>query len=292
MRQLLLQLLSFLGKKLRRTPLTKSELANKIHRKLALWLYGSLHGANEAKAGPFHVHFDPRDQVIAKRLVLYGSFEEQEIKLLCSFCKPGDCVMDIGANIGIYSLNLSRAVGPEGRVIAVEPDPDNLRLLRKNLEINSCHNVVVVPCGLGEDSGSAELYQPEENRGALSLVDVRGTGKSVRVPIRRAEDVLAELKMTPIVVKIDTEGAEPSIIAGFGETMPKVFLFEFDPPLISLHGHDPSSYLTGFISEGYSVKIINKDDGSLSEILPGAIKDLVDTMTVRSLSYNLLAVRG
>ena len=184
MRQLLLRLLSFLGEKLRRTRLAKLKLATKIHAKVGLWLYGSLHGANEAKAGPFQVHFDSRDQFIAKKLALYGNFEEQEIKVLCSFCKPGDCVVDIGANIGIFSLNLSRAVGSDGRVIAVEPDPDNLRFLKKNLEVNGCHNVIVVPCALGKDSGSGELYQHEENRGALSFVDIAGTGKSVTVPIR------------------------------------------------------------------------------------------------------------
>ena len=93
----------------------------------------------------------------------------------------------------------------------------------------------------------------------------------------------------PTVSKIDTEGAEPCVIAGFGKTEPKVLLFEFDLGLLSKQGHDSSSYLTSLFSEGDSGKIINKDDGSLSEILPSTIKDLVDTMTVRD-SYNLLAV--
>src|SRR6266511_2048780 len=145
MRRLLLRAMSFAGSQLRHTRLAQSALLNRIFASLALKAYAS----NEANVASLRVHFDRRDQVIAKRLVLYGGHERAEIELLCSLARPGDQMLDVGANIGLYTLHLSRAVGPKGCVVAVEPDPDNLALLRKNLKINSCLNVIVIPAAFG-----------------------------------------------------------------------------------------------------------------------------------------------
>lgn len=132
MRTILKRLLSLGGRLLRRTPLARSDMLNRLHGGLSVWL----HGSDTVNVGPFIVQFDKRDRFIAKNLVLYKKFEHKEIELLCSLVEPGDHVLDIGANIGLHTLYLSQAVGPDGRVIAVEPDPDNLRILRNNIETN------------------------------------------------------------------------------------------------------------------------------------------------------------
>jgi FkbM family methyltransferase len=197
-----------------------------------LWL----HGSNEIRVGPFLVRFDPRERVLSKRLILRGGHESRELELLCSIVRPGDQVLDAGANVGIYSLFLSRAVGPTGRVVAVEPDPDNLEFLRFNLKINGCGNVTVCPCALGTSSGTVELYQVDDHRGNLSLADLGKTGRSIPVTQRRGGDVLAELGLRPRVAKIDVEGAEPQVLEGLGYT-PEVIIFEFVPHQLQALGN-------------------------------------------------------
>lgn len=281
----LLKLLSSAGKSLRRSPLSRIAILERAHAALAMWL----HGSNEAQVGPFRVQFDPRDRVISKRVTLYGEYQRREIELLCSVVRPGDHVLDIGANIGIFSLYLSRAVGSGGRVIAVEPDPDNLALLRANLEANQCRNVTVVPCALGAESGSAELFQVDRNRGNLSFADIAGTGKSVRVPVRRADEILGELGVhQSTAAKVDVEGAEPAVFQGFGKSKPPIILFEFDPRLLCAQGHDPEALLESLSAEGYSLDVIHPDTGERIPAAPPRIHSLVTRINT---TFNILAER-
>src|SRR5437868_11811919 len=118
----MLSILSQAGKVLRHTPLVRLPLLDKIYAKTVRGL-GS---GDRATVGEFTVRFDARDKVIAKYLIAYGGYEQPCIDLLCSYIRPGDVVLDVGANIGLYTLCMSRAAGAAGRVLAVEPDPDNL----------------------------------------------------------------------------------------------------------------------------------------------------------------------
>jgi FkbM family methyltransferase len=249
----LLKVLSFMGRTLRPTILARSQFLTRAHARLSLWI----HGSNEADVGPFHVRFDPRDRTIGKKLALYGTYEEDEITLLCSLVKPGDVVMDVGANFGLYSLYLSRTVGPKGKVIAFEPDPDNFALLCANLKANGCTNVLPFQYALGERAGDVELFQIEDNRGNLSLADLGQTGRSVTVPMRRADEVLDGLGLRPDVAKIDVEGAEPLVISGLGEHKPERILFEFAPEFIRSFNNSPERFLDSFVAAGYALELVD-----------------------------------
>ena len=176
MKKLILKAIAALGGGLRRTPIARWKWLGRLHANLTVRLNKSA----AISVGPFRVFVDPRDRMIAKKLILYGGYETREIDLLCSFVKPGDCVLDVGANIGLYSLALSRAVGPSGRVIAVEPDPDNLALLRRNLQANGCTNVTVVEEALGDEAKEVLLFEVADNRGALSTTTFGAWARSVQ----------------------------------------------------------------------------------------------------------------
>jgi FkbM family methyltransferase len=280
----LLRFLAFAGRRLRRTPLTRVPLLDRIHARLSL----SLHNSNEAIVGPFHLRFDPRDRLIAKRLVLYGKYEEREIEVLCSLVKYGDYVLDVGANIGLHTMYLSRAVGPQGRVIAVEPDPDNLALLKANIEANKCENVIILPCAFGEATGHVDLFQVEDNRGHLSLADLGETGQSVSVPMQRGEEALEQLGLQPTVAKIDVEGAEPLVVSGLGRHKPNILIFEFAPQHIRALGRDPKAFLDSLVTDGYGLELMDPDTGERSRATPSSIMPLPDGLNV---ILNVLATR-
>jgi len=283
-KSIILSTISSVGRLLRRTPLARSKWLNRVHAAVAL----ALHGSKFADVGPFRVRLDPRDRFIAKKIVLYGGYETHEIELLCSLVRPGDHVLDVGANIGLFTLFLSRAVGPTGRVVAVEPDPDNVALLKENAKANRCDNVTVVPCALGTEEGVVNLYQVDENRGNLSLADVGDTGRAVNVTMRRGADVLAELNTRPRVVKIDVEGAEPMVVRGLGYR-PPVMLFEFAPSLLERFDFDPQGFLADLTADGYRIESVDPDTGRRQAITPSAA--LNGFFRSRQASYNILATR-
>jgi FkbM family methyltransferase len=269
------------GRLLRRTPLARSTILNRLNAEIAL----RMHGRGEARLGPYTLQFDPRDRVIGKHLALYGSYEPLESAAFLTLIRPGDVVLDAGANIGVYTLLLSGAVGA-GRVIAVEPDPTNLELLRQNVARNACTNVTVLPCALGGKTCQVGLTQDPRNRGALSVTDAGAAG-AVGVPMRRAADVLRELRARPRVMKVDVEGAEPDVLAGF-DALPDVIMFEFTPEQLRRQGHDPLGFLQWVTGRGYALELIHPATG---ERIAGAPEQLLPWAGELRRDVNVIALR-
>jgi FkbM family methyltransferase len=257
------KVLSTLGRSLRHTRLARSPLLNRLQAQLSRRLADS----DVAEMGRFRFRLDPRDQVIAKKLLLYNEFEKAEIELLCAMVGPGDVVLDVGANIGIHTVFLSDAVGPSGQVIAVEPDPDNLRLLRQNVSINSCINVRILDCAFGDCWADRELYQSHTNRGNLSLIgDLANTGQSRTVPVRRGDEALAGLGVAPRLAKIDVEGYEYPVLKGLGNRKPSLIMMEFIPAYVERSGIDPMDFLAWLAEEGYAVRLFDPHTETLRSI--------------------------
>jgi len=127
--------------------------------------------------------------------------------------RPGMHAVDIGANLGVYTLAMAGAAGDDGRVWAFEPESGNATTLRKNIALNGYANVTVVEKAVGDRSGQAELYLDEAHQGDHRLFDT-GMGR-VRQPV----DVVALDDYFPAgqpldLVKIDVQGAEALVLRG------------------------------------------------------------------------------
>jgi len=190
----------------------------------------------------FSLYVDDMDSL---GLIANGIYEADEVELCRWLVRPGDCVLDIGANIGFYTVWLAGLTGPRGKVIAFEPDLDNAALLERNIALNACGNVRIVPMALSDDAGSATLYRCEFNAGMHRLypsVCCAGDGESVG--IARGDDLaLGRVDF----IKIDIEGFEPRAIAGLAGTIrsnPQLAMIaEFSPLALMEAGTSPNEYL-------------------------------------------------
>lgn len=179
-----------------------------------------------------HFYYNVNDQYIGRSLHLYGEWSEAEVHLFGQIVRPGDVVLEAGANIGSHTVALSRLAGPTGRVHAFEPQAQVHQLLCANLVANGCQNAWTYQCAVGAQDGSVEMadvnFDAPNNFGAVSL---HLQGFPTRpVPIRTIDTLgLSRLDF----LKADIEGFEPQMLAGAVETLqrcrPIVFIESVNP---------------------------------------------------------------
>ena len=117
----------------------------------------------------------PMDAYIGRSMDVYGEYSEQEVTFLCSLLKPGDTVVEVGANIGTITVPLAHAVGDTGVVFAYEPQADIYEMLRTNLNANA-PNATPLNLGLGRAPTVAHYDSNRGNTGGVKLAVLVGTG--------------------------------------------------------------------------------------------------------------------
>jgi FkbM family methyltransferase len=165
-------------------------------------------------------HYGIIAEVLFTEQHLVGTNQAFETKTLSRFAelvKPNDTVLDIGANIGMFSLLGSRLVGDNGRIIAFEPSRKTFDILNENLKLNNCKNVEIVQLALGDTEGSIFLGEVEND--ALNFIDKnQKTGEEVALKL--LDNYLKENKINKIdFIKIDIEGAEYLCFKGATEML-------------------------------------------------------------------------
>lgn len=156
--------------------------------------------------------------LIQRYVYYFGQWEPAISRWVRGYVRPGDVVVDVGANVGWYTLLAARLVGPTGRVIAVEASPTIAARLRENVAMNPAvaPRVTVCECAAGDRHGVVPVYLADaENTGKTSLHAASGAAAECTVPIRPLADILAGVELHRVrIIKIDVEGAEPQVIAG------------------------------------------------------------------------------
>jgi FkbM family methyltransferase len=199
--------------------------------------------------------------VLAPALLQEEVFEPAVRKAIEARISKGMVILDIGANIGYFTLRFSSLVGPNGRVIAFEPNPSMVAELEFNVRLNQASNVQIVPCALSENDGEAQFCFPEpgmEAHGSLMENGLFEVERRERIAVRRLDSVLREECIERVdFVKIDVEGAERLVLSGAEELLSQVpaptFIFEGAEHLCRAFGYTLYDLLTVFESRGYSV---------------------------------------
>jgi FkbM family methyltransferase len=153
----------------------------------------------------------------------YSGTERGHQRAMLSLVRPGDVVMDVGANWGLHSLLLSRLAGPAGRVVALEPLPEAFEALRWHLSANGCRNVIALPLALADTDGLMGFVRGEStSQGALDNTEYtdRAQHSGLEVSVRTLDSLIAELDLNSLrLVKIDVEGAESAVLSGAQRTL-------------------------------------------------------------------------
>ncbi len=148
------------------------------------------------------------------------TFESRELNNLSAYLHVDGVVLDIGANVGVTTAFFSRMVGPSGRVLAFEPDPIMAELFRFHMKQRKKNNVRLFSTALGEQDGSAILFQNSSNRADNRLVldlDTMSHTEQISIGMRSISSLAAEspeLFVNVDFIKIDVQGYETQVILG------------------------------------------------------------------------------
>jgi FkbM family methyltransferase len=155
--------------------------------------------------------------------LMHGSFEDAEARFVRRLLRPGMTVVDVGAHHGFYTLLASKGVGGRGRVIAVEPSIRERRRLLRHIRVNTCWNVTVEGCALGNHVGEADLFVAGEWQdwcNSLRPPAMMEQTETIRVGVERLDDLLWRLQVKGVdFIKLDAEGAELSVLEGARELL-------------------------------------------------------------------------
>lgn len=211
----------------------------------------------------YQLYVRPNDFFIGAAIARDRQYEPHVTAVVQELLRPGHTFLDIGANIGFFTMLAASLVGETGRVIAVEPNRDNCALIEMSIEANGWNHITVLSYAAAEVEQTFQL----DTSGAGSngrVVDnspLATPGSGLPNPVQAVvlDQVLADEPRLDLV-KLDIEGAEPRAVAGMMDLLQRhrpVLLLEFSPHLIQITSHTtPQAFLAQLDGLAYDVSII------------------------------------
>lgn len=201
---------------------------------------------------------------VENRICFFGQWEPAITAVFESTLRPGDVVVDVGANVGFYSVLAGTLVGPSGRVFALEPSPSIRQRLTANLELNGLRNIDVLPYAAWHENGHATLQLMDGNRGGSSLGATWNTTSSETVTMKRLDDMIPRDVWRRVkVIKIDVEGAEWAALLGAEQLLRKAtdaaVLCEVSPDRLASLDANPRQLLEFMGDLGYEGYALDND---------------------------------
>jgi FkbM family methyltransferase len=213
------------------------------------------------------LYFPDEDVLVGPFIKDHGEWAPDIAHLLQAFLAPGGTFVDVGANVGYFSVMASRLVGAEGRVFAVEPDPSNVAILRANLWRNEAANVRLLPIAAWDGRGHLSMIELPEGGAVTEVSDdpaaaeqdprVNDGAARVLVPCER----LDQLILGPVdVIKVDTQFTDHVAIRGaeriIHENPGIALIVEFCPADLRKRGEDPAEILAYYQRLGFKLRLM------------------------------------
>ena len=190
-------------------------------------------------------------------LVVYNRLPDwDEMNFLLRLLRPSDGFIDIGANVGFYTV-LASTVVTDGPVLSVEANPKNVLILREQVQLNGLQNVTVMDFALGNVAGEIAFSDSSRETGSLATGN-EADGRVIKVPCKTLDAVLGSLSLPDwTIAKMDVEGCEEMILQGGTETLAQkrigVWLFELADTGLKRHHSSAEQLVKAFNDHGYSI---------------------------------------
>ena len=173
--------------------------------------------------------------------------------------KKGNNVIDIGANIGYFTLLFAKLVGPDGKVFAFEPDPTNFSILKKNIEVNNYNNVILSQKAISDKTESTKLFLCKFSNGMNRTYDSNLCDKSLDIESTTLDNFLNQINFSGKIdfIKIDTEGSEIKVLKGIEKIIEMnddiSLQIEFNPSSINECGFKSRSLPDFLVKKGFQM---------------------------------------
>jgi FkbM family methyltransferase len=152
---------------------------------------------------------------VSQRIFFFGFWEPNLTRFMAETIRPGAFAVDVGANVGYFSLLMSRLVGRTGAVFSFEASPRTFARLRKNIELNDCSNVLAQNLAISDRNGEIALFDSrygDRNTGMATTIQALGGTTSTLVSCNTLTEALGPDLVKVSFIKIDVEGAELPIL--------------------------------------------------------------------------------
>jgi FkbM family methyltransferase len=205
------------------------------------------------------------DAIILPHLRAHGCWEPVEGAVVERYLTEGATAVVIGAHIGYHVLRMSRVIGPAGRVLAVEPEPQNFAMLCANLAAAGVGNVLPIEAVAAERAGVAELSVPTNRNSGDYRAFASPDRSCVSVAALALDDILLPGPRVECVLS-DAQGTDHHALRGMRATVSRdrpTILVEFWPAGIDQVGDDPRAVLAEYVSWGYDIRLATDTDGRL-----------------------------
>jgi len=165
----------------------------------------------------FKLYLHKGGDLLSDSLLISKEYEPVETRVIKELVNEGDIVVDAGANIGYYTVLMSKEVGPNGKVYAFEPGKECFDILAKNVKENNCNNVVLINKAISDKEGEIKFYVNEKDKASSSILEeTKHLGKEVIV---KATTLDKEVIEDVDFMKMDIEGAELGGLIGGKELL-------------------------------------------------------------------------
>lgn len=205
------------------------------------------------------MHLDKGD---AANICMLGEYEPTETNFAKENIKEGNTVIDLGAHIGYFTLQFARLVGESGRVIAIEPDEENMKILKKNVEENGYKNVIFIRKAISEKEGKIKLFLNEKHHGNHSLYNSDERVNFYEVETLNLQDLIKKFNEEIDFIKMDIEGAEfiaVNQMSSFLKNKKNIkVIFEYCPLHLKDAGVSEKEFLDKVNSLGFKFKFVTK----------------------------------
>ncbi len=193
-------------------------------------------------------------------------YELNETNFIKNLIKRGNTVLDIGANIGYYTLLFAKLVGETGKVYSFEPDPRNYLLLEKNIQVNNYKNIITEKKAISNKSEKSVLYVTENSAGSsMRNTNTEGVNK-IEIDVIKLDDYFKMESIIPDFIKIDIEGYELNALKGMEAILQSSnktkIMIEYNPLTKKHLSYDPMNSLNFLAELGFKFKDLNSNSQS------------------------------